>query len=65
MNTHVASSIYIVDIDECTVVNCNTTTSTGCTDLINDYQCDCEAGWSGKDCETSKIPKFSTLICGI
>lgn len=45
---------HISDIDECATAICNSTTSTGCIDLIEDYLCDCVAGWTGKTCEISK-----------
>lgn len=56
-SSFISSYLIISDIDECANVTCNATTSTGCIDLINDYTCDCVAGWSGNDCDASKNNK--------
>ena len=45
-------SCLIVDIDDCANVNC--TGHGTCTDLVNDYTCSCNAGYTGKNCETGR-----------
>ena len=42
----------VVDIDECANVNCSGRGE--CTDLVNDYKCNCNSGYTGKDCETGE-----------
>lgn len=39
-----------VEIDECSSSPC--AHSNNCTDLVNDYLCDCLPGWAGKNCNT-------------
>lgn len=40
------------DIDDCQPDSCKNHGT--CTDLVNDYKCDCVAGFSGTYCENSK-----------
>lgn len=40
------------DIDDCLPNPCKNNGT--CTDLVNDYQCDCVAGFNGNNCENSK-----------
>ena len=49
--THVWS-IYISDIDECESKTCNGRGT--CRDEVNGYVCECQSGYSGKDCQTGK-----------
>jgi Notch-like protein len=42
----------ISDIDECAADPC--TNGGTCVDKINDYTCNCVAGYTGKTCATSK-----------
>ena len=45
-------SFYVSDINEC---NSNPCQNGGtCTDFINNYSCQCAAGYSGVNCEISK-----------
>ena len=58
--------MLFTDIDECASTTCNSTTSSGCTDLINDYTCECNDGYTGKDCDTGKsILNCTTLYKNI
>lgn len=41
-----------IDIDDCLPGPCRNNGT--CTDLVNDYQCDCVAGFNGKNCENSE-----------
>lgn len=41
-----------IDIDDCLPGPCRNHGT--CTDLVNDYQCDCVAGFNGKNCENSE-----------
>lgn len=40
------------DTNECLPDSCQNNGT--CTDLVNDYQCDCFAGFNGTNCEISK-----------
>ena len=40
------------DIDQCAATPCKNGAT--CTDKLNDYDCQCEAGWTGKNCTQSK-----------
>ena len=37
------------EIDECEISPCNN--GANCTDLVNDYKCECLPGFQGKDCD--------------
>ena len=43
----------VLDINECLSNPCKNGGT--CTDFINYYSCQCAAGYSGVNCETSKI----------
>ena len=51
LKTNIFISSCVLDIDDCVNINCN---NGMCRDLINDYQCDCSAGYNGTFCENSK-----------
>ena len=42
----------LIDIDDCADVTC--TGHGTCTDLVNDYTCNCDSGYTGKNCETGR-----------
>ncbi|XP_035679857.1 fibropellin-3-like [Branchiostoma floridae] len=42
-----------IDINECENVTCQNQGS--CVDLVNDFLCNCTAGWEGRLCENGKI----------
>lgn len=44
------------DIDDCIPVPCQNNGT--CTDLVNDYHCDCVLGFNGTDCENSRHLNF-------
>ena len=44
---------YFVDINECAIIPC--LNGGTCTDGVNNYTCSCAAGFTGNDCETSKL----------
>ena len=44
--------LEIVDIDDCNPEPCQNNGT--CTDLVNDYHCDCVAGFNGTNCDISK-----------
>ena len=41
------------DIDDCAGKTCNGVGT--CNDGINDYTCQCQKGYAGKDCQNSKF----------
>ena len=43
--------LFFLDIDECEFFPCENNGT--CIDLIDDFSCDCAAGFSGETCETS------------
>ena len=51
-------SVFVTDIDDCSPNPCLNGGS--CSDGVNSYTCSCVAGYSGNNCQTSKL-KFSTL----
>ena len=56
-NTFVACDIgpffcILSDIDNCKPNPCENDGT--CTDLIDDFKCDCKTGFSGKKCEISE-----------
>ena len=46
-------NVAFVDINECDSGPC--LNGATCADFVNFYTCDCVAGYTGTDCETSKI----------
>ena len=46
-------SYFFLDINDCAEDICQN--EGACTDLVNDYECACVAGWDGTNCETSNI----------
>ena len=45
--------LVTVDIDECLSSPCQNNGT--CSDEVNGYSCACIAGYTGADCETSKL----------
>ncbi len=43
---------WLSDIDECASNPCEHGGT--CVDDVNQYTCDCDPGWTGDHCETSK-----------
>ena len=52
--------LLLSDIDECAVRPCQN--GGNCTDAINDYDCNCAAGYSGKNCTIGKNDVLSKKI---
>lgn len=48
---HIKLSLLYTDINDCQPDPCENNGT--CTDLVNDYQCDCVAGFNGTNCENS------------
>ena len=48
-------TIYILDINECSNNPC---IHGKCIDGINSYECECQPGYRGKNCEESKKRNF-------
>ena len=69
MNKHktIFTIIYVLypDIDECASNPCQNGGT--CADDVNRYDCTCEAGYTGADCETSRqhIIIIYWLLCNI
>ena len=58
---------FVSDVDEC---NSNPCENGGtCIDGINEYSCQCVAGYTGANCETGSSCRFSlftkTFICSV
>ena len=51
------------DIDECASNPCQNGGT--CADDVNRYDCTCEAGYTGADCETSRSTYNNELLCNI
>ena len=49
------------DIDECASNPCQNGGT--CADDVNRYDCTCEAGYTGADCETSRSTYNNELLC--
>jgi len=47
---HVFSKLHFADIDDCKNITCNH--NGACVDLVDNYHCDCKAGYTGGQCET-------------
>lgn len=45
--------LFVKDIDDCASSPCQNGAT--CTDKVNDYQCDCDPGYSGKDCDQREL----------
>lgn len=54
---------WITDIDDCLSDPCKNNGT--CTDMVNDYQCGCVAGFNGRTCENSKPFKYVLITCTI
>ena len=44
--------LFYLDIDDCVGQACSGNGQ--CRDLVNDYECKCNSGFEGRDCENSK-----------
>ena len=49
----VSVPLKFVDINECAPDPCQNGAT--CADLVGSYRCDCKAGYTGSNCETSKL----------
>ena len=52
-------AVILADIDDCANQPCQN--GGNCTDAVNDYTCNCAAGYSGKKCSVGE-DKFHCLI---
>ena len=62
MNEEFFNLILIIDVDECVTDPCKNGAT--CVDLVGSYRCDCKAGYTGSNCETS-IEKLNLCICNL
>ena len=54
--------ISLLDIDECIPEPCQNNGT--CTDQINGYECQCDPGFNGTNCENSKFHENAAqMIC--
>ena len=44
---------FVSDIDDCKTKPCKN--GGRCSDHVNDFSCDCVAGWTGKTCNESRF----------
>ena len=51
-----------LDVDDCLHSPC---VNGDCVDLQNGYQCNCEEGWTGQNCDGKNIYGFSTGKKGV
>ena len=52
----------LIDIDDCSDSPC---TNGACTDLVADFKCTCDAGYTGKRCDIGKsIINFYFYVIG-
>ena len=51
---------FVSDVDDCFVGPCSN--GGNCTDLVDDFHCSCAAGWTGKQCTTSKFSYPNKII---
>ena len=56
-------SFIHLDIDNCAEKLCNGKGQ--CKDGINDYTCQCEQGYTGKDCQISEKKSLGRLSKGL
>ena len=54
--------LYHLDIDECEPDPCVAGNTHNCTDGINNYTCNCIAGWEGERCEIGTDRIFINFI---
>ena len=45
--------LFVIDVDDCMPNPCEN--GGNCTDGINEYNCTCAPGYTGVNCETSKL----------
>ena len=50
----------ILDVDDCADDPCQN--GGNCTDGVNDYNCTCAAGYTGRNCSISKKCVFSIFL---
>ena len=56
---HVQQLTLFSDIDDCSPDPCQNNAT--CVDGVNDYTCNCTAGYDGKNCSQSKLNHFPPL----
>lgn len=49
-----------IDIDDCTASLCQH--GGKCIDKVNDFECDCCPGWSGRNCDQCKLDFSSVSV---
>lgn len=49
------------DVDECVSNPCSNALK--CIDLVNDYACECKAGWKGSHCNESEYAVNGMAMC--
>ena len=49
---HIVTALLFVDIDDCVGVSCGNGV---CVDGIATHTCNCDTGFTGTNCETSKL----------
>ena len=50
---------FLIDIDDCSDSPCTNGT---CTDLVADFNCTCDAGYTGKRCDIGKSIKWGICV---
>ena len=53
---------FFTDIDDCSPSPCENGGT--CTDLVDDFSCDCAAGFTGFTCETSILTFSNDTLSG-
>jgi len=54
----------LLDIDDCLTEPCSVSGTKRCRDLVNDFMCDCNFGFTGRHCKEGNV-SFHNVVADL